>query len=220
MLAPDVPLFELQRRAGTDPRLVWALRTLFHALRPEIVHTHAWGTLLEGLVAARLARVPVVVHGEHGTLQVRAHQRWLQRQGWSRAEQVLSVSTRLAERMSREIGFPLGRIGVIRNGVDLLRFARVSRAAARVTLDLPGDTLVVGAVGRLVPVKDHASLVEAAALLRREGLAPAIVIAGDGPLRRGDRVRGDGCLRPALGVGGPVEYDSRSHGLCEARRGE
>ena len=68
LVRPDVPVFELNRRDGNDPRLVWALYRLFRRERPDIVHTHAWGTLLEGWSAARLARVPIVVHGEHGTL--------------------------------------------------------------------------------------------------------------------------------------------------------
>ena len=184
MLAPQVAFFELQRRAGNDPRLVWDLCRLFRRERPHIVHTHAWGTLLEGLIAARLARVPIVVHGEHGTLQLHARQRVCQRYAWSRVDRLLSVSSRLAERMAHEVGFPLNRIQTIRNGVDLSRFAgNISHSEARRVLNLPAEGTVVGAVGRLVPVKDHLGLLETAALLGRDGLRPVVVIAGDGPLR-------------------------------------
>jgi sugar transferase (PEP-CTERM/EpsH1 system associated) len=184
MLAPRVAFFELQRRAGNDPRLVWDLCRLFQRERPHIVHTHAWGTLLEGLIAARLARVPIVVHGEHGTLQLHVWQRGCQRYAWSRVDRLLSVSSRLAERMAREVGFPLNRIQTLRNGVDLSRFAgHISQAEARRALNLPAEGAVVGAVGRLVPVKDHLGLLETVALLGRDGLRPLIVIAGDGPLR-------------------------------------
>ena len=110
LVSPDVPVFELHRRDGNDPRWIFELYRLFKRERPHIVHTHAWGTLLEGILAARLARVPVVVHGEHGTLQLKPHQRWLQRHGWSLTDQVLSVSTRLSERMERETGYPASRI--------------------------------------------------------------------------------------------------------------
>src|SRR5690606_38208675 len=122
--APDVPVFELQRRPGNDLRFVRDLYRLFRRERPHVVHTHAWGTLLEGLVAARLARVPFIVHGEHGTLQLRGYQRRLQRAAWSRVDRVLSVSSRLAERMAAETGFPADRIMTLRNGVDLSRFGR------------------------------------------------------------------------------------------------
>lgn len=183
LLRADVPLHECRRRSGNDPSLVLQLYRLFRRERPHIVHTHAWGTLCEGVLAARLARVPVVIHGEHGTLQLRPYQAHVQRVMWGRAERVLSVSSRLAERMASATGFPLNRITVIRNGVDLQRFQAVDRPAARRALGLPADGLVVGTAGRLVPVKDHATLVQALKLLRDRGVAVTGVVAGDGPLR-------------------------------------
>jgi sugar transferase (PEP-CTERM/EpsH1 system associated) len=182
-LASDVALFELQRRDGNDPGLIRDLYRLFRRERPDIVHTHAWGTLVEGLVAARLARVPFVIHGEHGTLQLRAHQRWVQRRAWASADQVLSVSSRLAERIARETGFPLSRIRTIRNGVDLSRFAHISREDARARLGIGGGGPLAVAVGRLVPVKDHMMLLEAMALLRRDDVDVTLAVAGDGPLQ-------------------------------------
>ena len=103
LVQPSVPIFELSRRAGTDLRFVRDLYRLLKRERPDVVHTHAWGTLLEGLIAARAAGVPIVVHGEHGTLQLRGYQRRLQRVAWSAADRVLSVSSKLAERMSAAI---------------------------------------------------------------------------------------------------------------------
>jgi sugar transferase (PEP-CTERM/EpsH1 system associated) len=182
-LAPGVRLFELGRRDGNNPKLVWQLYRLFRRERPHIVHTHAWGTLLEGLVAARLAGVPAVVHGEHGTLQLRRHQRLAQRCGWAAANRVLSVSSRLAERIERETGFPAARIRTIRNGVDLARFSGTSRSRARRALGLPERGVLAATVGRLVPVKDHVTLLEATAALRQEGHEFTLVVAGDGPLR-------------------------------------
>ena len=184
LLSSSVNFVEFERRDGNNPKLIWDLYRLFRRERPHIVHTHAWGTLLEGLIAARLARVPIVVHGEHGTLQLHPRQRLCQRLAWSRVDRLLSVSSRLAERMARDVKFPLSSIQTIRNGVDLARFAGLpDRAAARRALGLPADSIVVGAVGRLVPVKDHAGLLEAIAVLGRTGLRPLVVIAGDGPLR-------------------------------------
>jgi sugar transferase (PEP-CTERM/EpsH1 system associated) len=183
LVSSEVPVFELRRRQGNDPKLVLDLYRLMRRERPHVVHTHAWGTLLEGLLAARLAKVPLVVHGEHGTLQLRGHQRWIQRRAWSAVDTVLAVSTRLAERMSAETGFPLPKIQTIRNGVDLSRFGRVSRAAAREILGIAPGELVIGTMGRLVPVKDQASLMEAVSLLRQQGLTPTVIVAGEGPLR-------------------------------------
>ena len=183
LVDPSVPVFELARRSGNDVHVVADLYRLFRRERPHVVHTHGWGTLLEGLVAARLARVPIVVHGEHGTLQLRAYQRPLQRWGWSAADRVLSVSSVLAARMAATTGFPTARITTIHNGVHLERFHVSGRDRARASLGLPQGAQIVGTVGRLVPVKDQATLVDAVAELGKSGVAATLVIAGDGPER-------------------------------------
>lgn len=183
LLRPDVVLHECSRRDGNDPKFVWDLVRLFRRERPDIVHTHAWGTLCEGLLAARLAGVPQVVHGEHGTLQLKTYQARVQRFAWGRVDRLLSVSSRLAEAMSKATGYPLDRIEVIRNGVDLSRFTAVDRAEARRRLNLASDRIAIGTAGRLVPVKDQALLLEALGQLAGRGLKFVAVIAGDGPLR-------------------------------------
>jgi sugar transferase (PEP-CTERM/EpsH1 system associated) len=182
-LDPGIPLYEFNRRPGNDVVFVSQLYRLFRRVRPDVVHTHRWGTLLEGLVAARLAGVPRVVHGEHGTLETRQLNVRVQRWTWNRVDRVLSVSSRLAEQISREIGYPLDGIKVIRNGVDLNRFMPRDRGAAKVALGLPATDFVIGTVGRLVPVKDHPMLLNAFAALRDSGVTYTAVIAGTGPLR-------------------------------------
>ena len=183
LLASHVPLHELDRRIGNDPRLVPALVRIMRRASPRVVHTHSWGTLCEGYVAARLAGVPVLIHGEHGTLETRRLNRLVQRWVWRRVDQVLAVSSLLARRMAATIGFPVDRIRVIRNGVDLDRFGTLGRTEARRVLGLDPSALLVGTVGRLVPVKDHATLLYAAVHLGSRGLRCEVVIAGDGPLR-------------------------------------
>ena len=183
LLDPAVSYRELDgRRGGNDPRLVWSMRRVFREFRPHIVHTHSWGTLIEGMLAAKLARVPVVVHGEHGTRQTKRRQVLVQRFVWKRVDQLLSVSSRLAESLVREVGIEPERIHTIRNGVDLSRFGRVARGDARRSLGLDDQSVVLGTVGRLVEVKDHSTLLRAFALVARECRRAVLLLAGEGPL--------------------------------------
>lgn len=185
MLDPAIPVVELDRRRGNDPSVVWSIYRTLRRHRPDVLHTHAWGTLFEGLIAGRLARVPVLVHGEHGTLQLQGRQVTAQRWGWRRADHLLSVSQRLAERMARDVGIPLEQIRVIRNGVNLARFMGMDAEPARGRLGVSLDGgIVLGAIGRLVEVKDHATFIDAVQMLRARGRHVQAVIAGDGPLRR------------------------------------
>ena len=182
-LAPDVRLYEFNRRPGNDFGFVYQLTRVLRRQRPDVLHTHGWGTLGEGLLAARLAGVPCVVHGEHGTMETRRRNRALQRWAWHRCDRVLAVSSRLAERMAAEVRFPLDRITTIRNGVELARFAAGDRTRGRRMLHLDPQQLAIGIVGRLVPVKDHATFLDALARLRDAGARFQGVIVGDGVLR-------------------------------------
>jgi len=182
-LRREVPLFEFTRRDGNDPRLVLQLARLFRRERPHIIHTHSWGTLCEGVIAARLARIPRVVHGEHGTMEVRRRNLFVQRMVWRRVDRVLSVSDRLADKMAREVQFPRHRIQTIRNGVDFDYFGAGDRVASRAALQVRDDEVLVLAVGRLVPVKNHSLLLAAIAHARSVGVPCRLVVAGEGPLR-------------------------------------
>jgi sugar transferase (PEP-CTERM/EpsH1 system associated) len=201
LLEPTVPYYECAGRRGNDPGVVRSLYRVFRQFRPHVVHTHGWGTLLEGMAAARLARVPRLVHGEHGTLQRRAYQRWIQRVAWQRADEVLTVSSRLADRLARDVGVPRTRLRTIRNGVDLERFDPHHRESVRRDLGIEDDVVVFGTVGRLVPVKDHATLLRAFAEAVRGYPRTMLVVAGDGPLREAlQRQAGD------LGVADRVRF--------------
>jgi glycosyltransferase involved in cell wall biosynthesis len=146
------------------------------------LHTHGWATLVEGYVAAAIGRVPIIVHGEHGTLQTR--NAWIQRTLWGRVDQVLSVSSVLAGRMSTVMGFPYERIKTIRNGVETERFTPALRPQARASFGLSDADVVVGIVGRLEPVKDQRRFVDAVACLAREGVRFKVLVAGEGTLRQ------------------------------------
>ena len=85
-------------------------------------------------------------------------------------------------------GLPAARVHQIYNFVDApepLPDAEIS--ALRDSLGIPADALVLVVLGRLVPVKGHASLVAALARLPAElgGRRWRLLIVGDGPLRAG-----------------------------------
>jgi sugar transferase (PEP-CTERM/EpsH1 system associated) len=183
LLPSDIGLFELQRRPGNDPSFVWQLYQLLRRQRPHVLQTHSWGTLCEGLVAGRMARIPVIIHLEHGTLQTRKYQIRVQRFAWPRADRLLAVCSRLADRMSDTMNVPRSSIHTIRNGVDVNRFGGQRRNEARLRLGLPADSLVVGTTGRLTDVKDHQNLLEAVRLLAASHPRLRCLIAGDGPLK-------------------------------------
>jgi glycosyltransferase involved in cell wall biosynthesis len=75
------------------------------------------------------------------------------------------------------------RLVVIRNGVDTTKVCPGDAARARDRLGVPHDVLHVGCVARLSAEKDHATLLEAFALLRARVPETRLTLVGDGALR-------------------------------------
>jgi len=184
-----VELFHVPRYFGNDPTLPLRLALLLRRKRVDILHAHLWGTLIEGLAAAKLAGVRTVIHGEHGKIADRPRQIFAQRWAWRKVKQVLAVSSALADRMSRVVGFPRDAIQVFPNGVDSDRFrpSDTPKSELRRQFGLPPGGLLIGMVARLVGFKDHAGVLRAVANLRKRGLDAHLALAGDGPL--GDELK-------------------------------
>ncbi|MDZ7289951.1 MAG: GT4 family glycosyltransferase PelF [candidate division KSB1 bacterium] len=177
-------VIELGDKLGGDYRLYFKLAREFWRYRIHIAHTHSWATLLEGVVGAKLAAVPIIIHGEHGTMKTdtKVHI-YVQRLFWHTTDQVLSVSEVLRENLHKNFGFPQARIRVIANGVDLGRFeVSPNGVDYKARLGLPSEALVIGAVGRLVPVKAYPILLKASKLVFREIPNAYLMVVGEGPL--------------------------------------
>lgn len=157
-------------------------------LRPDVVHVHLLSAQLWGILAARLAGVPVVVSTEHSlmddTLEGRPLTRWLRLlyRGLERlTTRTVAVSATTAERLQRW-GVDPDRVTVSDNGIDFdaLRFDPDARARVRRELAIATDATVIGAVGRLDPVKRMDDVLRAGAPLLRDGAV--LVVAGTGAL--------------------------------------
>lgn len=202
-LPGGVRIFPLGEAHRPDRWNAVRMARLFRKIRPDIVHTRNW-TCIDAIVGARLAGVPVVIHGEHGREATDPEGRNPRRRQVRRVlapfvTEFVTVSRDLGRWLVEQVRVPARKVRTIYNGVDTMRFAPGNRAAARRALALPEDWSVAGTVGRLDPVKDQAGLIRAFAQTPNNGKS-ALVIVGDGPsrpeleaviaeLRLGDRVR-------------------------------
>jgi phosphatidylinositol alpha-mannosyltransferase len=143
----------------------------------DVVHVHEPFVPGPGRHALRFSPVPVVATFHASAERELPLQRILRRFASSKLSRIargIAVS-RQAKRFARAIY--RGRIAVIPNGVDLFRFAGAAR-----TFPGPGEPLDVLFVGRFgEPRKGFAVLLEAAALLARQGRPARVTVVGDGP---------------------------------------
>lgn len=180
-LSPDLnfDIVPLQKERANDPKLIFRLAALFRQKQYDIVYTHSWNTLLEGYLGAKIAGVPIRVHGEHGTFEHSKVKNVLQPRVWARFDAITVVADALRQKMIQEFQYKHPNVVVIHNGVDRSRFFPSDdyRADCRKRLSL-NDEFVIGTVGRLHPVKDHFTLIRGFAQFSQKVPKARLVIVG------------------------------------------
>jgi glycosyltransferase involved in cell wall biosynthesis len=203
--ATAVPLESLSRsiRPYRDAQAFWELRRQFRAFRPHIVHTRMAKAGALARLAGRTAGVPTLIHTFHGHVLDEYFRRpterailAAERKLASQSDVLVAVSEQVRdELLSLGVGKP-DKWRVIPDGYELAALARsiLSQTEARRRLGLPERGPLIGIVGRLVPVKDHQSFLEAAGEIAATHRSARFVIAGDGPLRSILERKGRGIL--------------------------
>lgn len=152
------------KRPGITPGLVPVLARHFRMARPQAVITHHIGPLLYAGLAARLARIPVIVHVEHDAWHYQDEgRRRLGKMLLSLIRpQLVAVSATVADGVKLHTGH---RASVIANGADLARFRPADRLVARQQMQLPTNARLIGCAGRLETVKGFDLFIDALALM-------------------------------------------------------
>ncbi|MGH8581625.1 MAG: glycosyltransferase [Gammaproteobacteria bacterium] len=74
-------------------------------------------------------------------------------------------------------------IRLVYNGVDAVKFDVPPKGSLRRELGIPDESMVLGTVAELAPVKDQRNLLASVRVIHDAGHAVHLVLAGDGPLR-------------------------------------
>src|SRR5262245_52689160 len=146
------------------------LARFFREQGVAVVHCHDQYSNFFSTVSARAGGVPVVIASKrwlHSTLTYRIANGI----GFRAATRVLANSESVATSLRTDDHVSAARIVVIPNFVDDHAFEPPSdaeRAGWRSDLGLEDDALIVGIIASLNPIKDHATLLRAAARLSAE----------------------------------------------------
>jgi glycosyltransferase involved in cell wall biosynthesis len=171
----------LNARSKWDVGVVGRLATSLRQFGPDVLQTFLFHANMIGRLAARRARVPVVVSG----VRVSEHDaRWRMRLDcWTNrlVRHNVCVSTAVAEAY-HQLGIPDTKLSVIPNGVVVAAFESAAPADLSV-FGIPAGARVLLAIGRLHPQKGFDLLIDAADPILEGHPDVHLLIVGDGPQR-------------------------------------
>lgn len=180
-----VSVTSLGRRGGFTPELGRQIAAIARAEGAEVLHCHHYSPFVYGSIA-RWWHPLRMVFTEHGRANdgPRSRKRLIANQVLGRLPaRIYAVSHDLRGHMLAE-GFPPSKVSVIYNGVEPTPIqCEPGNSERKKALGLDSDTLLVGAVGRLDPVKDLDTLLHAFALFAQGRPQARLALIGDGPER-------------------------------------
>ena len=155
------------------------------------MHTHTSKAGFIGRIAAARAGVPVIVHTPHGNVFHGYFNRWLsrifvwmERHCARRSDRIIELTPGgIKEHLDEGIGRK-EQFRVIFSGIDTAPFdaAIARREETRAALSVAPEDFLVGAVGRLEPIKGFAYFIEAAHRIAAEVPEARFVLVGQGAL--------------------------------------
>lgn len=179
-----------------DIKALFGLYCLIRREKPDIVHTHTAKAGTLGRIAAVLAGVPVRIHTFHGHVFNGYFSPakamifiWIERALSAFTDKIIVVSESVKGEISKKLKIAdSGKCVVIPLGLELDKFLDGANVKGRFrkTWGVSSDTLLVGIVGRLVPIKNHSFFLKAAKKIRETapGLNVRFVVIGDGELKK------------------------------------
>lgn len=192
-MADGIPLIHLRKKSRWDfLGLLWRLNHLVRTDRPRVVHSFlSTPNILAGVLKLICPQVRVVwgVRSSHVD--------------YSRYESFFYIADRVERVMSRRAdliicnsragmehavhkGFPEKKTIVVSNGIDTDKFSpsEKDRMKIRAEWGIADNEFLIGLVGRLDPMKDHATFIKSAGLLARVVDNARFVCVGGGERAR------------------------------------
>ncbi|HET6765780.1 MAG TPA: glycosyltransferase [Chitinophagaceae bacterium] len=188
-----------EMKRSISPYNDWAaynkLKKLIKEFKPDIVHTHAAKSGALGRLAAKHSNVPVIVHTFHGHI-FHSYFNSLKTNFFIRSERYLAglsdAIVAISDVQKKELSgdFRIAapdKFQVIPLGLDLDNFIinqDEKRNQFRTEFDLDDDTVAIGIIGRLVPIKNHSLFLKGLKyVLDNTSVKVKAFIVGDGESR-------------------------------------
>jgi glycosyltransferase involved in cell wall biosynthesis len=197
----SVPWRRIACGGDVSPRLAARFSSALRAERPDLLHTHMVHADVYGSLAAHALRVPFVSTRHNDDRYLLGPFRFVDRTFMRGVAAIIAISDAVRDFHIRA-GLPAAKLTTVHYGLDMLPTA--PSVPTPDEAGIPADAPLVLAIGRLIEQKDHATLLDAFAQVRRAHPGARLAILGWGRLERATRER----VR-ALGLDGAVLLPGR-----------
>ncbi len=186
LLPADTQIVPLNKPQGNSFRFLLKLVKLLKKLSPDVVHTRNWGGT-DGIIAARMAGIRSIVHSEHGfgpenPKGDNKKRIWIHKVISPFVQEYICLSQPLKSWVEKNVT-NRKPVQQIINGVDTELYSPGPSAEFKKKMGFDRQTMVIGIVASLNPIKDHLTLIRA--FKKFQGVRPesALLVVGDGPER-------------------------------------
>jgi len=173
------------------------IKKIIRQFKPDIVHTHASKSGAIGRLAAKSCKVPIVIHTFHGHVFHSYFSKFM-------SSMVVKMETYLATKTDAIVAVsdsqrkeltevykiaPAEKVFTVPLGFNLDKFSidqENKRNIFRAKYGFAQSELLIGIIGRLVPIKNHEMFLEVAAIIKErkdKNTNVRFVIIGDGESR-------------------------------------
>ncbi len=174
-----IPVVPFHKERHSKAAAVWSMARQLRRHRADVIHGHNPGVHHFAAVAAWLAHVPVCVSTRHsatsstGAPYQERYFRWVQ----PLTSHVVFDCDYVRRQLEPRLNYPAAKYSIIVNGIALEKFLAHPACPGAVR-----PRIRFGTVGRLVPAKGHAVLIEAFAQIAPRLPEATLQIFGYGPL--------------------------------------
>ena len=150
----------------------------------DVLHTHFMDSDLLGFLSGWFTHAPMVMHVHSFPVPRTRLHAWRYRLMSVRISKIVCVSRFVQQFVAASTGIDSGKMAVVANGTDLLRFndhfTSQQKADLKQSLGLDARAFIVGTVTRLEPDKAVETLLKAAPLILARHPQARILVVGDG----------------------------------------
>lgn len=176
-LGIEVKVFKKKTKLGLE--VISSLRKYLEEKKPDIVHTHLFAGDFWGKVAAKKAKVPIIVSTEQN---LNLDEGWIKGLMKTRTyrftNRVIAISKAIKDYTVKTYKVNPEKIEVIFSGIDLTKF-KTQISKIKISVEKP----IIGIIGRLERQKGHEYLIRAIVDVLKQYQKAQLWVIGKGSLR-------------------------------------